>query len=310
VLLCVFVGAIIQRDLIRAHWWAIQLAKTQDPDRRAYYLASLAAVGRSAIGAIDGLAHHERPETRALAVVALARLPEQAGLDELARLLGDADQDVADSAALSLAFMQTAQPRRVLTEAAPSAAPTTAAAATAALSRVDAPEALAALCAAATEHPHPQVRAQAVESLAVWIMSAQPAARPPPPGRSASGAGHSQPAAEVRPPPPCDPVSVMVAALGDQAEFTGLLALERQIANAAAAADRHVVTPSGIPFSPSAEPAGRTVAEVAAAGLGRMTGRKFDHRVPTTPADRARLVAQCRQWLANRQAAETGETDD
>jgi hypothetical protein len=307
VLLCVFTAATIQRNRIRAHFWARQLAETQDPGQQAYYLASLAAVGHSAAGAIEALARHELPQNRALAVVALARLPEQSGLDELARLVGDADREVAESAALSLAFMEGVEPVQALLRAIASDSPTTAAAAAAALSRIDPPDALGALCTAASSHPHPLVRAQALESLAVCFTPAKPPLPRSPPGPQLDDTGESPSPADLRPPHTCDPVGVMVTALSDQGRFSGLLSLERQVALAAAAANRHAVPSSAVTPSPPLEPDGRTVAQVAALSLGTLTGKKFDHPTPITAADRARLVAQCRQWLADRQAAETDD---
>lgn len=302
VFVCLFAVVIHQRNRIRAHWWGARLAETttEDPTMQAYYLASLAAVGDSATGAINRLARHERADVRALAVVALARLPDGHGLEDLRRLLEDDDRDVAESAALSLAFMSGDgagdRSLQVLTEAASSDKPMSAAAAIAALSRIHTADALEPLCGAAAGHLKPLVRAQAVESLGAWLRTSP---------------RHGSPTT-TRPVGDSDPVSVLVAALSDQGTFSGRLSLERQIDAAEAAMNEHSDAQATGESSGHAASKRRTVAEVAAASLGALTGRTFDHQVERTTAQQADLITQCHRRLVERAAAEdrAGKTAD
>ncbi|MBN2561165.1 MAG: HEAT repeat domain-containing protein [Phycisphaerae bacterium] len=355
VLVCLFFVAVHHRDRIRAHWWASQLASADDTETQAYYLGLLVAVGDSAEGAVKRLARHECAEVRALAVVVLARLPDDGGFDELRRLLWDTDRDVAESAALSLAFMDGGRGLGALIEATafdqtPShnlpcrrcpahdetpagrrchslgtgSRPTAAAAAgVAALSRIKSAEAVKALCNAAARHPHPLVRAQAVESLAACIAADQTTSPPchrvewlPPASRPALGPGASQPAADRQParaaadgdPIPagadCDPIGVLVAALSDQAEFHGELSLERQIRAAMAAVGPNAREWAAAAPAGTAAPVVRTVSQIAADHLGRLTGMQFDHHVARTAAEQAELAVRCRYELARRAAGD------
>lgn len=290
-LVCSAAAALHQRNRIRAHWWVTRLVNnpSADPAAQAYCLASLAAVGDQAAGAVQRLARHDRSEVRALAVVVLARWPGEDSLDELRHLMADADPDVAESAALSLAFLGGTGPTRRLIDAVGADQPSVAMAAAAALSRSDSPEALTTLCDLASRHPRPRVRAQAVESLAAWTANALL-------GRAqASGDGEALPRAFGHP-ATRHPIDVLVDALDDQATFQGHLSLERQIASAAlAAGDRENNAASdGLPEE-------RTVAQIAADALERLTGLQCDPSVSTTAAQRAQLADRCRRLMGQRQ---------
>lgn len=311
-LVCLFAVAFWQRNRIRAHWWASRLARTSaaDPAAQARYLSSLAAVGADATGAVGRLARHERPEVRALAIVVLARLPGPGALSALGRLVFDDDLDLAESAALSLAFMDGRPSRRLLFEAVGSDRPQGAAAAAAALSRVAAPEALTVLADAVVTHPHARVRAQAVESLAAWLLSAPGpiASRPssgPSNGTATSGSAMLDSTGALNSVDMVGSIDALVAALCDRATFSGRLSLEREID----AAQGIMAGPPGMPrVKTSPAPGVRRVCDVAATGLTRLTGRPIDARAATTATARAELAARCRRWLAERfRAGPTGE---
>jgi HEAT repeat protein len=275
---------------LRAHWWATRLAAAEDLKSRAYYVASLTAVGDAACGAIHRLAKDPRPEVRSLAIPAMIRLSEKSRLIELSGLLADADADVRESAATALAFMGADAATRLLIEHAESPQGSSAAACVAALGRLSSPDALAAVCKAAASHADPFVRAQAVESLAACATIASLGDQDgAPPFRSSS-----------------DPILVLVSALGDRAIFTGHLALERQIATVStamsskAAPSREKIAKFRLESTPPPAPAApRTVAEIAASWLSSLTGRQI------APADLgdsgpAELADQCRRWIAER----------
>lgn len=309
VLVCLFVIVIHQRDRIRAHWWATQLANVDDLEKRAYCLASLAAAGESATGAVQRLARHESAEVRALAVIALARLPGERGVTGLGCLMGDADRDVAESAAVSLAFHDNTAALGLLLEAAASDDRPSATAAVAALSHVASAAALEALCDAATEHSCPLVRAQAVESLAASIMAEEakprlPTTRPvrgSDPSPSEAGRDPTEYARDR------DPIAVLVAALNDPAVFNGSLSLERQIAAAGAAVQKTAGRKAVDQPSESAMAGQRTVAQVAAKSLAMLTGKTLDGQAARSDVEQAELAAQCRRWLVERRAARSGD---
>ena len=274
---------VIERNRIRAYWWAWQLTRTDDAAAQAYYVGSLSAVGDAATDAVERLARDERPEIRSLSIIVLARLPHGGGVNGLGTLLGDRDQDVAESAALSLAFIEggaaAGQAQRLLIDAVASDDSRRACAAAAALSRVNSEPAIVALANAARRHAEPLVRAQAIESLAASLGAGRMTRQPLPP-----------PTAE------CDPLGVLVAALSDEGTFTGGLSLERQMASASGFAGAR----TGVPM-PATEPAtlsaGRTVGDVAAENLARLTGQPIEPRETWTPEEQAQVLKQCREAL-------------
>ncbi len=288
-LVCLFFLVIYQRNTIRAHWWAAQLAEAKNLTDQAYYLASLAAVGDSAAGAVRRLARDEDASARALAVIATARLPGRRAVDGLRRLMADADREVAESAAVHLAFMaDRSEALDALITGTASEHPRTAVAATAALSRVGAPRVTGALRQAAIEHPEPLVRAQAVESM-IALMTADLTDT----DTDATSCG-----------PVRESIAVLVAAVNDQATFAGRLALERQVDEATAFIRRSSQTGSpGSPEKPS-DQAERTVAQIAADGLARLTGRTIEHQIPRTPTQQAEFVNDCCRWTEERRSAD------
>ena len=69
----------------------------------------------------------------------------------------------------------------------------------------------------------------------------------------------------------CMSISALVHALSDQATFSGTLLLERQIADAAQAMNQSHVS-GAVDYDALPEDQPRSVAQVAAAGLSRLTG--------------------------------------
>jgi len=294
VFIVLFLLTIWQRNRIRAHWWAARLEKAETLSNRTYYLSCLLSVGDSAKGAIRRLARSENPEARALAIPAMARLPEPVRLAELDRLLADPDAEIRQSAALALAFTGGEAVTDILARRATGRDSSAAAAtAAAALSRIASPVALAILCKTAREHPDAAVRAQAVESVGAWLMAET--------GKAPSAA--SQPAGDV------EPFAVLVSLLADRGEFDGPLSLEREIARA----QRAVESPGGLPHpkaatfttphEPSSPPAPtaarRTVADIAAHWLTLLSLEAVDPAPERSASEQAELADRCcKAWLA------------
>lgn len=284
-----------QRNRIRAYWWSSCLVRTDDLGARGYYLASLAAVGDKAAGAIERLSRNEDPEVRALAIYPLKSLPAEAAMETLHRLLNDSDRDVRESAAVALVFMSSAGARAVLRETAASEEPG-AAEAVSALGRSQDAADLEALCQALARHPSPAVRAQAAESLAARLMEE-------------TVRGESEAPAVA--PHGCDAFLALVQSLADDATFSGLLSLEREIAAAAGFAQRQGRSAFAADRAPGpAPPPRRTVADVAAKGLSSLTGRALVPRKDRSAVQQATLAAWCRRIYRQRRLRPGGSGEN
>jgi len=88
-LVALFAVAMVQRDRIRAQWWAWRLTRVHRPADQAYYASSLAAVGDAAVGATRGLTRDGRADVRSIAVAVLGHLPASGAVPILATLLAD-----------------------------------------------------------------------------------------------------------------------------------------------------------------------------------------------------------------------------
>ncbi|MCG8406686.1 MAG: HEAT repeat domain-containing protein [Phycisphaerales bacterium] len=283
-LLISFSLVIIERNRIRAHWWAHQLARTEDLNEQGYYLNSIIAVGEEAAGAIQTLIHHDDSNVRALAVVALQSLPERTASHGLVLLLSDENVDVRESAALAIAFMQSrkAATYLYLTTQSDQAGP--ASASVMALSRLRSKISLKGLCQALEEHPSPIVRAQAAESLAEWVEGA-------PEELLVQEGNHSE--RQLR-----DPFQALSRALRDQATFSGDLSLEREIRAAVTFARQQNLVHQDDANTESVRE--RTVAEIAANTLSKLTGQTVRPLFESPPGTAANLAEQYRGMFFGR----------
>ena len=285
VLLICCLAVIHQRNRIRAYWWASRLVQTEDLGARGYYLASLAAVGEMATGAIERLSRNEDPEVRVLAIFPLKSLPQEDALPVLRRLLDDSDMDVRESAAVALAFMSSPGARAVLRETAVSQAKGAATAA-GALGRSQDPSDMETLCQVLAQHPSPAVRAQAAESIAALLLGED-------------DPGEAEAAAAM--PDGCDPFLALVHGLADGAMFAGSLSLEREVAAAARFVRRQGRRVEGVGSAQdSASAARRRVADVAAKGLSSLTGRVVTPLAEQSAAQQAVFADRCRRWYLQR----------
>ncbi len=285
-LLALFTLTILQRNPIRSYWWAYRLTRTEDGVERAYFLASLSAVGEDATGPIAGLSRNEYSDIRLLSIGLLQSLPHQGGFERLAQLLGDEDADVRESAALAIAFMATDTAAEALCEAVDSENVNRAAAAALALGRIDAPRARRSLCKAIVDHPSPRVRAQATESLAGHLLTPQ--------NRNATAQTET---AEFEP----HIFRALVQALADQATFAGRLGIERSIDSARTFA-RQAGNPLSTRPSTSTSPRVRCVADIAARYLSSLTGQAITPMVDLTPTEQAVFADRCNRWYRQRES--------
>ena len=280
-LVALFTVVVLQRNRIRAHWWAYRLTLTEDLDLRGYYLASLSAVGDSGAGAIRRLGRYDDPDVRLLAIFALNALSRSEQTAELRRLLHDSDLDVREAAALALVFVGSAESTAILCETAVAKAADSASAAVGALGRSNDPHAVQTLCSVLRDHPRADVRAQAAESLGGWLDMIH----------------HDSDQSVIRDEAlGCEGIAALVDALSDEAIFSGPLLLERQIADAAQAMNQSNNS-GALDYDalPKDEP--RSVAQIAAAGLSRLTGLTVRASLETATPKSANLAEEyCRLY--------------
>lgn len=253
-LVALFLATLWQRDTIRAHWWASRLMATDDLAVRGRYLSYLAAVGDNATGAIRRLARDDRPEVRLLSVFAAANLSPPQSHELLGGLLLDADAEVRDTAARTLVFNGDEASIQLLCTASINLQEAVVESALAALARSS--DADAAQCILAALHnDRVNLRAQAVESAAVWLESVDDC-------RVVKSI--------------CDKLLTrLVELLTDHTLFEGTLAMEREAARAEEfVRTKRPVDGTGAGGGREANRRNqRTVSEIAAAGLTRLAGR-------------------------------------
>lgn len=271
-----FLAVVVQRNRIRAHWWAHKLKQTDDLTEQAYYIACLASAEDDAVGALQSLIEDPRTELQLLAIPGSQGMTPSLRHERiLSPLLHSDDEEVAAAVATAIAFTHWNPGDKLLLNAARSKGESLAVAAAVGLARIDSDAATAALCDMARNHASPKARAQAVESLGSHVQL-HPT---------------SQPAKS----PNADPLTVLVRALNDSATFTGKLAIEREVESISAA----VTAQKGLRVAASQPSAARTVAEITAAILSTLTG----HDIPPTPVDSAEepaFIEKCRGWIADR----------
>lgn len=284
-----FAMVVVQRQRILAQWWVHRLKETTDAAEQAYYVACLASVGDDGAGAIEKLGQYPRSEIRALVIPASQGLSDGRRFSLLRVRLGDSDYDVRLSAATALAFLNYDPTHSFLIGQMNSPAPEIVTAAASGLARVSTPDAVAALCEAASRHWNAWVRAQAIESLGQQFVS------------DASAALTSRPADDEE---DCDPVAALVKALSDQGLFSRRLALEAEIDGVA----RALTASRGIPAEPATSRSTdgrRSVAQVAAGTLTTLTGHTLAPQAEMSGEEQTLLAQQCRRWIAERRLQTT-----
>lgn len=294
-LVTLFVITIAKRNAIRARYWAYRLAAAESPQEQTHYLNCILAVRDEAEGAIRWLGRQDDPNARLLAVIILGTRAGGFETARLPRFLSDPDLTVRESAALALAFSRASFAADLLADKAESDNPDTAAAAVVGLARMDSPAVVTKLCEALSRHPAALVRAQAAEALAQRLED----------DTGDPVAGDKPPADET-----CLPFLSLVRALDDDGRFAGRLALEREIAAAAAfARGRGLPIPDDSVREPRAVE-DRTVGAIAARELSRLTGRAVRPAQGLSADAQESLADQCRRWYRSRRPPEPAQNRD
>lgn len=274
-----------QRDRIRAHWWVSRIGQTEDSTEQIFFAARMAGLGDIALGAVNRLARDARPEISTLAVLASSGFSEHRRADFLKQLLYSSDDDLRHEAARALAFMDSPTSRSHLLLTSIAADRNASVAALSGLARLEGADVVSAICLG-LQHEEPFVRAQAVESLSEQIRSSPDLAQATPDASD------------------CDPIAALVGALGDDSEFIGQLALEREIAAVSSALQvqhglsAELMQPSERAGKPERQ--SRTVAAVAAAVLSDLTGHTLQPQSEMGAPRREGLIEDCRRWIGER----------
>lgn len=273
-----FLVVVIQRNNIRARYWAYQLKQTNDLAEQAYYIACLTSIGDAAADSVESLVWDSRNGIRMLAIPASQGLTPRIRHElVLYALLLDDDEELQASAATAIALSHWKPGEQSLIAFAQTPSDSTACAAAGGLSRIESAAAKDALCNIIQTHKSSKVRAQAVESLA----------------------SHLQPSLDKTAaiPGKLDPISVMVQALSDSGEFSGKLAAEKEIETVSSA----VTARKGVRVATSgpATPTARTVASVAASVLTQLTGETIEP-VSADFAAISQLIEHCKFLIAQR----------
>jgi len=211
-----FAGVVWQRHRLRAHWWGIQLAGASTTEDKAEFIARIAAQGPQGHDVLFGLAHEDDREIRQMLLAILAGLPVHECASAYHSLLRDNDAEVRETAALDLAFRDQPAATELIVSAARDESSAAAITAMAALRRIGVETVATCLSDIITTSPDPSRRAQAVESLLIWLETH---------GRDLL-LHPTEPGQDIRAPV----AAALASALNDVSTFQGKLAFEREVA--------------------------------------------------------------------------------
>jgi len=212
----IFAGVVWQRHRLRAHWWGIQLASASTTEDKAEFIARIAAQGPQGHDVLFGLAHEDDRETRQMLLAILAGMPVSECAGAYHTLLRDNDAEVRETAALDLAFRNQEAATDLIVSAARDESSAVAITAMAALRRIGVEAVAACLSDIITTAPDSLRRAQAVESLLIWLDTH---------GRDLL-LHPTEPGQDIKTPL----AAALASALNDVSTFQGSLAFEREVA--------------------------------------------------------------------------------
>lgn len=217
IMFLLFAGVVWQRHRLRAHWWSIQLASATQIEDKAECIARIADQGPSGRAVLLGLVGHNDKEVRQMLLAVLPGLPlDQDTSRAYSHLLHDLDAEVRETATLDLTFRDLPAANELLVTCAQQEKSLPAAlTALAALRRVGTEAAANCMSAIISSSPDPLRRAQAVESLIIWLDTH---------GRDLL-LHPTEPGLDVKTPI----ATALASALSDVSTFEGKLAFEREV---------------------------------------------------------------------------------
>lgn len=155
-------AAMVNRNQIRARWWAYRLARSQQLDVRTHYLALLVSLGEPSVIAASALLRHEDAAVRSYGLVILQHAPSDEAGALLVEATGDADADLREQAVLTLGRRKNVSALKSLAQ---SPDQTVACAAAASLASVGSDQAIEILIQQVRHDKRTAVRVQAIECL-------------------------------------------------------------------------------------------------------------------------------------------------
>lgn len=262
-------AALVFRTPLRSRYWAWQVVEARGVAERAAPLTQLCNAGNAGRWGTETLLAHPEPEIRQFGVLVLQHVRSDWSRRRLVQMLTDRDEAVTELAALGLAIHGDASCIPELEQLYTRQDALTASAACMALERLGTPEAVAAMAVLAAQPASVAHRAALVDALAAV-------------GTSDCVAPLLGLLSDHR---PCE-----VATRADRL-------LERLAPLAAGIGLGEVPIPE--PSSrPATEPASHTIAERAAAALGRITGLSPPFTSDMSPEQREDAARVWRDWLA------------
>lgn len=110
VVLLVLVWAVVMlfRWELRAQWWAYQLARSDTPDQRAFYMTRLASIGNKSLNVLPRLVASDDAEIREAAICVLKYCSGARADELLIAMLADPDPENAGLAATTFAMKPAA----------------------------------------------------------------------------------------------------------------------------------------------------------------------------------------------------------
>jgi hypothetical protein len=272
VLVAIWAVAMLNRQTLRAHYYAIRLTHSSDSVVHAYYFPRLCAMGDAAVGAAARLLANQDAGLRIVAVGVLHHARSDRARTLLLKALDDPDEEVRDLAVLGLAFFHDLRATEPLMKMLSTPAEHPALEAAVALERIGGNQAVDALINAARTHPMIDVRAQSIDSL----------------GRLGA----------------VDAIDPLIDLLVDETpvgfEAASDRAARRALERAGLELNRRGITSRPVSSQP---PQFRTIADVADQALRRITRESFDFR-STDPPDRKQNAIQLwRLWARQRRQA-------
>lgn len=164
-MILLWLTAILSRNVIRAHWWAHQLAAAESPNARLGYFYRLASLGDTAVPAVSTLLASDDAGLRSFAVAVLHHAPGDRTFQRLMQASRDVDLDVCRLAVQGLAMRREKRSVSDLASIVAASDERRAMIATAALADVGSEPAKRALIDLLRSSPHPGVRVEAIEGL-------------------------------------------------------------------------------------------------------------------------------------------------
>jgi HEAT repeat protein len=266
-------GAVLSRNLIRAHWWTHRLSRTESVEKRQIYVQCLASLGDRAVGPVSKLLESDEAELRSMALKVLHYARGERALQLILRASHDPDEQVRRAAVRGLVVRGDERAVSELASIAAAGEERTAMMATAGLRGVASDVAKSALIDLLTSSPHPGVRIEAIDGLAA--LRAKEAIEP------------------------------LIDALADSAVFEGMTEGDIEAKRAIQSVKDSLARDFGLAEDVKlALPDRRVVGETAARALSAITGHSFDDD-PELAADSAGLQEAWRKWCALRRHPDT-----